>query len=127
MQLSSPPYTLTVPTIGPIVLRDGSVATLRLAQASLHLRRHPSGCIGHREGHVGARLHSPVRLRIGLVEIDVRRLDRQYAVSIVNMPPLGMASHAFTARFITTCSTCPRSAFTGASSGRRASTTFILQ
>jgi acetate---CoA ligase (ADP-forming) len=34
MQLSSPRRTLTVPTIEPIVLRDGSVATLRLAQAS---------------------------------------------------------------------------------------------
>ena len=35
-----------------------------------------------------------------------------------------MASRAFTARFMTICSTCPRSAFTGASSGRRLSTTF---
>src|ERR1700688_526505 len=44
-----------------------------------------------------------------------------FAVSSVKMPPPGMASCAFTARFMTICSTCPRSAVTDANSGRRPS------
>src|SRR5580658_6522237 len=42
-----------------------------------------------------------------------------FDVSIVILPPCGMASRAFTARFISTCSTCPGSAFTGTSDGCR--------
>jgi hypothetical protein len=51
-----------------------------------------------------------VRLRVGLVELDV-------AVSMVSVPPRGMASRAFTARFMTICSTWPRSALTSGRSG----------
>ena len=40
-----------------------------------------------------------------------------FAVSRMRRPPWGMASRALTARFMTTCSICPRSAFTRPSPG----------
>ena len=36
-----------------------------------------------------------------------------FAVRTVSLPPFGIASRAFTARFTTTCSSCDTSAFTG--------------
>ena len=79
------------------------------------------------EGETGScPLTRPYFLFVGSYEPrkNLKR-HRNSVVWIVSTPPFGMASRAFTTRFITTCSICPRSACTGARFGvnaRRIST-----
>ena len=56
-----------------------------------HVRRHARARVGDADRHVLARRHVPLRGRIGVVEMRV-------AVSMVSLPPSGMASRALIAR-----------------------------
>ena len=51
--------------------------------------------------------------------------DLMFVVSIANPPPSGIASRAFTTRFMITCSTCPGSALTRPSAGSRRNSSSI--
>ena len=68
--------------------------------ARLRLRRHSHSGVADRQHYVGTRLYRGVVMRVTFIQVHVAGFNRE-------TPPVGMASRAFTARFMMTCSTCP--------------------
>ena len=104
------PYTIEspspVPCPGGLVVKNGSNA-----------RAFVSAFIPVPVSVTASRTYGPATTRNGSPSTE--RVKSTLAVSMVSNPPSRMASRAFTARFISTCSSCAASALTGQRSSAR--------
>jgi len=96
------PYTVDKPRPVPFV----PLVVKKVRKYALGFVIHAVAGIADGDHHVVARRQRCVNTGVVCIERDVAGLDGE-------LSPEGMASRAFTARFMMTCSICPPSARTG--------------